>query len=613
MGEVKGRGSVPGAGGAKRSRARGKGKRPKREVRRYTPEDRRQALEAYERSDLTIRDFCATWGVSTKTFSGWKRRYRELGPKGLETKRVGRKKGTGTIAPLPGAVKGAIAETKRRFPDFGLRKIRHWLARFRGVRVSVGSVQKTLVEEGLSSPPVKRKPRRHPKPPKRFERARAGEMWQSDITSFVLRRHHRRVYLTVFLDDHSRFITGWALAGHQRKELVEEAFHAGVQGRQYVSWRGKSRFQKLLFKDGIEHIVSRPHHPQTLGKCERLWRTVGEEFWNRINPEDLSEARERLGHFISHYNHFRPHQGIDGAVPADRFFGVEDAVRAQLEAGMSDGELSLAIEDTPRQRVFLTGRIGDRALSLHGERGKVVIQTEDGLREEIGFGDLGAALSKEVRHGGNNEGGEETTGPGEAGHGEDASKGGSVGEAALEVGERRGAGAGTPDRRLSPAVLAWAAKQGGGGGGSRGEASSSVAAEPDGGVGHGGGTAEAAASAWTRAPGRERDSSQEAGEGARAGSASGAESGDGAASDAAAKGGGNHWCTAGPRRSRSEGICWKEERGTASARDWLRRWASRHGRSSTGSVQPPRERVGDRDGRGTAREGVARSSEGRTG
>ena len=58
------------------------------------------------------------------------------------------------------------------------------------------------------------------KPPRRFERARPGELWQTDITSFVLRRQGRRVYLAVFLDDHSRFIVAWALATHQRTPLV---------------------------------------------------------------------------------------------------------------------------------------------------------------------------------------------------------------------------------------------------------------------------------------------------------------------------------------------------------------------------------------------------------
>jgi len=33
---------------------------------------------------------------------------------------------------------------------------------------------------------------------------------------------------------------------------------------------------------------------------------------------------------VNHYNHFRPHQGLKGMVPADRFFDVEDQIREEL-------------------------------------------------------------------------------------------------------------------------------------------------------------------------------------------------------------------------------------------------------------------------------------------
>ncbi len=47
----------------------------------------------------------------------------------------------------------------------------------------------------------------------RFERSRAVQLWQSGTTSFVLTRHRERVYLTVFMHDHSRYIVAWSLRG----------------------------------------------------------------------------------------------------------------------------------------------------------------------------------------------------------------------------------------------------------------------------------------------------------------------------------------------------------------------------------------------------------------
>jgi transposase len=50
----------------------------------YTPEERRQAVEAFELSGMTHEDFAKTWGVSKNTLSTWHSRYQDGGPKALE-------------------------------------------------------------------------------------------------------------------------------------------------------------------------------------------------------------------------------------------------------------------------------------------------------------------------------------------------------------------------------------------------------------------------------------------------------------------------------------------------------------------------------------------------
>ena len=368
--------------------------------RSFTGDERRQTVEAYQKSSLTQEDFARAFGISKGTLKNWLERYREAGPKALERRPHG---GRGKSR-LKEALKEEIVQAKVRFPDFGFKRVRDYLARFRGLKVSAGAIQKTLATHKLESPtPVQAKARKAKKKiVRRFERAKPGQLWQSDITSFVLTRHGTRAYLTVFLDDFSRYIVSFALALHQKTELVTEALLSGIdrfgkpreiltdQGRQYHSWRGKGVFQKLLEKQGIQHVVARSHHPQTVGKTERFWKTVQEEFWSRVNPQELDEARERLSHFIAHYNHHRPHQGIGGLVPADRFFGAESEVRRALESQMAKNELRLALGEPPRRSVYLVGRIGDKAVSMHGERGKLVINAEEG-QEEMDPKQLGMA------------------------------------------------------------------------------------------------------------------------------------------------------------------------------------------------------------------------------
>jgi len=84
--------------------------------------------------------------------------------------------------------------------------------------------------------------------------------------------------------------------------------------------------------------------------AEESLRSLG--LWDRVQPKDLVDARLRLDHFIAHYNHFRTHQGIDGLVPADRFFGAGDALRGVLEKRMERDELKAALSEAPRQRGF---------------------------------------------------------------------------------------------------------------------------------------------------------------------------------------------------------------------------------------------------------------------
>lgn len=121
------------------------------------------------------------------------------------------------------------------------------------------------------------------------------------------------MYLVVFMDDHSRYIVSWQLALSQRTELVTDALKEGIarfgkpkevltdQGRQYFARRGKSEFQRLLLREGIGHVVARAHHPETLGKCERFWETVGREFWERARPQELarcSSIRVSIGRLV---------------------------------------------------------------------------------------------------------------------------------------------------------------------------------------------------------------------------------------------------------------------------------------------------------------------------
>jgi len=265
-------------------------------------------LDMAMKSGLPIKEFAALVGVSHHTLYMWKKRFDEQGPGGVMDHPRKHKE---TESRLPEVIKRAILMIKERNPEYGCERISDMLGRGPGLKASPNAVLRVIREAGLLvvSPPVPA----HGEEPKRFERARPNQLWQSDIFTFLLKRENRRVYLVAFLDDHSRYVVGYGIHASMGGALVIETLRAAIaaygapeevltdNGPQYQTWRGKSRFSKELTKLGIKHILARPKRPQTVGKTERFWGTLWRECVQNAVFIDVEDARKRVGHFIDHY------------------------------------------------------------------------------------------------------------------------------------------------------------------------------------------------------------------------------------------------------------------------------------------------------------------------
>jgi transposase InsO family protein len=352
-------------------------------------EQRLLILDAWSRSELTAGEFGRIAGVSSHTLYAWRRRFEELGPAGLDERRRGAPKGSR----VPEATRRAILMLKGQHEEWGCDRIHDMLMRSDGFMASAGAVARVLREAGYESEERPTEP--HPDKPREFERARPNQLWQSDLFTFLLKREGRRLYLVGFLDDHSRYMVGFGLYASSSGALVREVFEGAIanygapeevltdQGPQYHTWRGTSEFARLCARRGIRQLVARARHPQTLGKIERFWGTLWRECVERAVFQGLEDARKRVGLFIDHYNFQRTHQGLDGLVPADRYFSAAPQVLETLKKRVEANALDLARHGTPRQSVYLTGRVGESGITLHGEGGKLVVQTTEGGRQEV--------------------------------------------------------------------------------------------------------------------------------------------------------------------------------------------------------------------------------------
>ena len=92
------------------------------------------------------------------------------------------------------------------------------------------------------------------------------------------------------------------------------------------------------------------------------------------------------------YNFQRVHAGIDGLVPADRYFGAAAEVKQALQARVAANALTLARHGVPKAPLYLTGQVGGKPVSIHAEGERVIVTGPEGIRQEV---DLTPAASSD--------------------------------------------------------------------------------------------------------------------------------------------------------------------------------------------------------------------------
>jgi transposase InsO family protein len=283
-------------------------------------------------------------------------------------------------------VRQKIVELKEANPLFGIKRISQVLKRAFFLSASPETVRKTLHSKALITAPPKKRQRNMTRP-RFFERTAPNQLWQTDIFTFRLGGHY--AYLIGYIDDYSRYITGLELFRSQTGQNVIEVYRRAASeynppkemltdnGRQYTSWHGKSRFEAELKKDKIHHIKSQPHHPMTLGKIERFWKTIYLEFLSRAQFGSFEDAVERVRQWVKYYNHKRPHQGIGGLCPADRYFEIQGELRKTIEQGIQENLLEMALRGKPRLPFYMVGRMEGQSVVLRAEKGRLRLSVDD--------------------------------------------------------------------------------------------------------------------------------------------------------------------------------------------------------------------------------------------
>ena len=160
----------------------------------------------------------------------------------------------------------------------------------------------------------------------RYQKEHPGEMVHTDSSLLPLLRGEAiitpREYLYVFVDDYSRFLfadilpdqTSWSAAITLDEALIMLPFAVKVMysdnGKEF-----KGAFADLCRTNDIKQQNTKPYHPQTNGKAERVIKTIKQELLRGHSHVSREERRRHLYAFTRHYNQVRPHQSLGNISP----------------------------------------------------------------------------------------------------------------------------------------------------------------------------------------------------------------------------------------------------------------------------------------------------------
>ena len=341
----------------------------------------------------SVKDTAIRYGVDRRTLHRWLVRYANQGLAALADQSSRPDRCPHQIAP---EIEARIVELRRSHPGWGPRTILNKLRKELETPPSRSAIYRCLVRHRLIQP----KPRRRRRDDyKRWERARAMELWQIDVLGHVKLATGNQVSVVTGIDDHSRFcviakVVARATARPVCDALLEALNTHGIpeqiltdNGKVFTGRLGRRPanvlFDRICLNNGIRHLLTAPYSPTTTGKIERLHKTMRKEFFSERSFETIEAMQAALDIWVKDYNNEREHQSLGDVPPIRRF---ELARPASLE--VIDGDVE--VEEPPPPRNKIVGRRVDRGgrisilkhryhVGRHLAGEAVTVESSDGL------------------------------------------------------------------------------------------------------------------------------------------------------------------------------------------------------------------------------------------
>jgi transposase InsO family protein len=300
---------------------------------RTCPHSRRLTVDRVEREGWTLAAAAEAAGVSVRTVSKWRRRYREEGEQGL----LDRYSAPACVPLRTGEARVAVIAGLRR-----LRMTAAEIAETLGMPLS--TVSGILTRIGLGKlwrlEPLE--------PPNRYEKTRPGELVHVDVKKLgrIGRPGHRVngdrrtrsrgigwEYVHVAIDDATRIAYVEVLEDERAATAVDFLRRAiahftalGIRVERLMTDNGnayRSAIHALACKTlAIKHLRTRPYRPRTNGKAERFIRTLLGGWAYSAIYRTSDDRRRALIDWLDFYNRRRPHRSLDRQAPLERLHAL---------------------------------------------------------------------------------------------------------------------------------------------------------------------------------------------------------------------------------------------------------------------------------------------------
>jgi transposase InsO family protein len=324
----------------------------------------RYVVDAVLLEGRSAREVARAHGISKSWIYELVRRYRVGGYEALEQRsRRPRSCKHETPPEVVAAIVGLRAELEAQGHDAGAETIAYHLAQQGKEIPSVSTIWRILRREGLVLPEPQKRPRCSLI---RFEAQLPNEMWQADITCWQLASGEVAEVLNL-IDDHSRLFLGSDAYPRVKAADVVSSFHRAAElhglpasllsdnGAVFTgSYRGgKVLLEYELERLGVQFKNSRPYHPQTCGKVERLHQTLKRYLAKQPPAHTLGDLQRQLDAFAHYYNHVRPHRALAGRTPLQ-------AYSARVKARPAGASSAATYFRVRRDKVDKTGKVSLR-------------------------------------------------------------------------------------------------------------------------------------------------------------------------------------------------------------------------------------------------------------